>query len=93
MHLHRYIIQALRRFAAHRASLLGQYPWITTVSIDTYNRWTSDETMSFFGFDSTLPRDRQGQGATKGIFEQDNPFAGIAQARKLQAFQNNEDEM
>lgn len=48
--------------------------------------------MSFFGFDTSLPRDKAG-GAGKGIFEHTNPFNEVARARKLQAFQDNEDEM
>ena len=49
-------------------------------------------TMSFFGFDSSLPRDRPQAKPSKGIFEHQDPFAGIAQARKLQAFQDDEPE-
>ncbi|KIX08634.1 uncharacterized protein Z518_03291 [Rhinocladiella mackenziei CBS 650.93] len=48
--------------------------------------------MSFFGFDSTLPRDKSG-GESKGIFEHTNPFNEVAKARKLQAFQGNEEEI
>lgn len=46
--------------------------------------------MSFFGFDSNLPREKPSAG--KGIFEHNDPFAGIAQARKLQAFQGDNEE-
>ena len=46
--------------------------------------------MSFFGFDASLPREKP--GANKGVFEHNDPFAGIAQARKLQAFQGGDDE-
>lgn len=38
--------------------------------------------MSFFGFDSTLPRDRDGAGA-KGFFETPDPFAQVAKATAL----------
>ena len=48
--------------------------------------------MSFFGFDSNLPRDKPQAKTSKGIFEHQDPFAGIAQARKLQAFQDDEPE-
>ena len=48
--------------------------------------------MSFFGFDTSLPRDKPG-GGSKGIFEHSNPFNEVAKARKLQAFQDNEQEM
>ncbi|OAP62801.1 hypothetical protein AYL99_02028 [Fonsecaea erecta] len=48
--------------------------------------------MSFFGFDTSLPRDKP-EGAGKGIFEHTNPFAEVAKARKLQAFHDNEDEI
>ncbi len=48
--------------------------------------------MSFFGFDTALPRDRPASGS-KGIFEHANPFTEVAKARKLQAFQDNEEEM
>ncbi|OAL21670.1 hypothetical protein AYO20_11342 [Fonsecaea nubica] len=48
--------------------------------------------MSFFGFDTSLPRDKP-EGAGKGIFEHTNPFAEVAKARKLQAFQDSQDEI
>ncbi|KIW90944.1 uncharacterized protein Z519_08727 [Cladophialophora bantiana CBS 173.52] len=48
--------------------------------------------MSFFGFDTSLPRDKP-EGAGKGIFEHTNPFTEVAKARKLQAFQDNQDEI
>lgn len=48
---------------------------------------------SFFGFDASLPRDKPSGSGTKGIFEHNDAFAGIQQARKLQAFQDTEDEM
>ncbi|KXG53984.1 Topoisomerase II-associated protein PAT1 [Penicillium griseofulvum] len=38
--------------------------------------------MAFFGFDTTLPRDRDGPGA-KGFFENPDPFADIARANAL----------
>jgi DNA topoisomerase 2-associated protein PAT1 len=38
--------------------------------------------MAFFGFDTTLPRDRDGTG-TKGFFENPDPFADIARANAL----------
>ncbi|CAP95933.1 hypothetical protein E8E15_009309 [Penicillium rubens] len=38
--------------------------------------------MAFFGFDTTLPRDRDGTGA-KGFFENPDPFADIARANAL----------
>jgi len=34
--------------------------------------------MSFFGFDTTLPRDRVSSGETRGIFEAPDPFAEVA---------------
>jgi DNA topoisomerase 2-associated protein PAT1 len=37
--------------------------------------------MSFFGFDTTLPRDRQSAQQTRGIFENPDPFAEVARAR------------
>lgn len=48
--------------------------------------------MSFFGFDTSLPRDRSAAN-NKGIFEHANPFTEVAKARKLQAFQDTEEEM
>ncbi|KAL1955528.1 hypothetical protein VTO42DRAFT_8482 [Malbranchea cinnamomea] len=36
--------------------------------------------MSFFGFDTTLPRDRTSASETRGIFETPDPFAEVAQA-------------
>lgn len=47
--------------------------------------------MSFFGFDTNLPKEKK-PGASKGVFEHNDPFAGIAQHRKLQAFQGEEEE-
>ncbi|EXJ78812.1 hypothetical protein A1O1_09214 [Capronia coronata CBS 617.96] len=49
--------------------------------------------MSFFGFDTTLPRDKSGGANNKGIFEHTNPFSEVAKARKLQAFQNKEEDV
>jgi hypothetical protein len=46
--------------------------------------------MSFFGFDTSLPKDKN--SGNKGIFEHKDPFAGIQQTRKLQAFQDNNEE-
>jgi hypothetical protein len=46
--------------------------------------------MSFFGFDTSLPKGKP--SASKGVFEHNDPFAGIAQTRKLQAFQGNDEE-
>lgn len=48
--------------------------------------------MSFFGFDTSLPRDKAAGSGSKGIFEHSDGFAGVQQARKLQAFQDNDDE-
>jgi DNA topoisomerase 2-associated protein PAT1 len=33
--------------------------------------------MSFFGFETSLPRDQQG---SRGVFEQHDPFAGLGDA-------------
>ena len=41
--------------------------------------------MSFFGFDATLPRDRdRGQSPARGFFENPDPFAEIAGATALE---------
>ena len=48
--------------------------------------------MSFFGFDTSLPRDKASSSSKPGIFEHRDPFAGLAQGRKLQAFQDTEEE-
>ena len=48
--------------------------------------------MSFFGFDTSLPRDKSA-AAGKGIFEHTNPFNEVAKARKLQAFQGDDEEV
>ncbi|KAF9894733.1 hypothetical protein FE257_006623 [Aspergillus nanangensis] len=37
--------------------------------------------MSFFGFDTTLPRDRAPPGDQRGIFDTPDPFAEVARAR------------
>ena len=34
--------------------------------------------MSFFGFDTTLPRDKSDQLSSRGIFEQHDPFGGLS---------------
>jgi len=49
--------------------------------------------MSFFGFDTTLPGDKRGGNGNKGIFEHSDAFGGLQRTRKLQAFQNTEDDM
>ena len=36
--------------------------------------------MSFFGFDTNLPRDRPAGQQTRGIFENPDPFAEVARA-------------
>ena len=48
--------------------------------------------MSFFGFDTSLPRDKGAGGGSKGIFERNDGFAGVQQARRLQAFQDHDDD-
>jgi Topoisomerase II-associated protein PAT1 len=48
--------------------------------------------MSFFGFDTSLPRDKPSLSSQPGIFEHRDPFAGLAQGRKLQAFQDTHEE-
>lgn len=48
--------------------------------------------MSFFGLNTNLPRDQPESGKSKGIFESQDPFAQVQQARKLQAFQGTQDE-
>jgi DNA topoisomerase 2-associated protein PAT1 len=37
--------------------------------------------MSFFGFDTALPRDRQAGQQSRGIFENTDPFAEVARAQ------------
>jgi DNA topoisomerase 2-associated protein PAT1 len=37
--------------------------------------------MSFFGFDTALPRDRQPGQQSRGIFENPDPFAEVARAQ------------
>ena len=48
--------------------------------------------MSFFDFNTALPREDPGSKKAKGIFETQDPFAQVRQARKLQAFQDSQDE-
>jgi Topoisomerase II-associated protein PAT1 len=48
--------------------------------------------MSFFGFNTTLPREELGARRSKGIFETQDAFAQVRQARKLQAFQDTQAE-
>ncbi|KAL4788706.1 topoisomerase II-associated protein PAT1 [Aspergillus varians] len=47
--------------------------------------------MSFFGFDTTLPRDRAPQGGQRGIFDTPDPFAEVARAKA--AAQHDEDDV
>ncbi|KKK27137.1 topoisomerase II associated protein [Aspergillus rambellii] len=47
--------------------------------------------MSFFGFDTTLPRDRAPQGDRRGIFDTPDPFAEIARARAAAHHDNDDD--
>lgn len=43
------------------------------------------EGMSFFGFDTNLPRDRNAvPGAQRGFFENPDPFAEVARATALE---------
>lgn len=37
--------------------------------------------MSFFGFDTTLPRDKPSSGGNRGFFEAPDPFAEVARAQ------------
>lgn len=48
--------------------------------------------MAFFGFDTTLPKDRS-VANSRGLFEQRNQFAELQKAAKLNAFQDQEEEM
>lgn len=48
--------------------------------------------MAFFGFDTTLPKDRS-VANSRGLFEQRNQFADLQKAAKLNAFQDQEEEM
>lgn len=36
--------------------------------------------MSFFGFDTAIPKERPPAGGSRGIFETPDPFAEVAQA-------------
>jgi hypothetical protein len=50
--------------------------------------------MSFFPFDTGGgSHETPASGAGHGIFEHKNPFTGIAQTRKLRAFQDKDDEV
>ena len=48
--------------------------------------------MSFFGFDSSLPKDSNTSSRPKGIFEHTNPFDEVSKAQKLRAFHDVEDD-
>ena len=47
--------------------------------------------MSFFGFNTTLPRDRAPPIETRGIFDTPDPFAEVARAR-AEGYQGGEDD-
>lgn len=49
--------------------------------------------MSFFGFDTTLPRDKASSGDQRGFFEAPDPFAEVARAKAggLQADDDDDD--
>lgn len=40
--------------------------------------WCITANMSFFGFDTNLPRDRPQQSSLRGMFDQHDPFAGLS---------------
>lgn len=44
---------------------------------------STKEAMSFFGFDTSLPRDRGRGPGSKGFFENSDPFAQVALADKF----------
>lgn len=48
--------------------------------------------MSFFGFDTTLPRDKASLGDDRGFFEAPDPFAEVAraQAEGLQSLEDDD---
>jgi hypothetical protein len=48
--------------------------------------------MSSFGFDTTSGKAGASSSGGKGIFEHTNPFTEVSNARKLQAFQDVEDD-
>jgi DNA topoisomerase 2-associated protein PAT1 len=47
--------------------------------------------MSFFGYDTTLPRDRP-SGNTQSFFETPDPFAGVSRSRVLESFRDDDDD-
>jgi DNA topoisomerase 2-associated protein PAT1 len=47
--------------------------------------------MSFFGFDTSLPKDRPPGEKSRGIFENPDPFAEVARA-KAQGFHEDDDD-
>ncbi|PYH72893.1 deadenylation-dependent mRNA-decapping factor PAT1 [Aspergillus vadensis CBS 113365] len=48
--------------------------------------------MSFFGFNTTLPRDRAPAGEQRGIFDTPDPFAEVARARLAANFRDDKDD-
>lgn len=48
--------------------------------------------MSFFGFDTTLPRDKPSSGQTRGFFEAPDPFAEVARAEAEGLQEEDEDD-
>lgn len=48
--------------------------------------------MSFFGFDTSLPKDRPPGEQPRGIFENPDPFAEIARVR-AQGFHEDDDDV
>lgn len=47
--------------------------------------------MSFFGFDTSLPKDRPPGDQSRGIFENPDPFAEVARARAQGSFEDDDD--
>lgn len=47
--------------------------------------------MSFFGFDTTLPKDRPSGEQSRGIFENPDPFAEVAKARAQGLHEDDDD--
>lgn len=54
--------------------------WILPSPLSTLSPSNLQPKMSFFGFDTTLPRDRPPAGEKRGFFEAPDPFAEVARA-------------
>lgn len=60
------------------SAIRGESSACPIVTACTSGKAIHETSMSFFGFDTNLPRDRPGQSSSRGIFDQHDPFGGLS---------------